>query len=187
MVLLYSDTGVSSDCYELWCSLNNDTSVSLTKSGNHNQQFLEQNCAQESASWEVTPCCSKCNIPEDKILTKTSLTTSSLASASSCHNSTHPKQLFSFWILSTYSRKQYDLTTIPDHSELPPDTSAFWTDCLCTCKVEMDSKNKNILVCHTCLYLVKNCQGNGRNLLFYVLVANVQDRFHYKLSLVWDV
>jgi len=137
MLLLYSDTGISSDCYELRCSLSTDKSVSVTKSGNHNQQILEQNCAQESASWEVTPCCSKCHILEDKILSKTSVTTSSLASWSSCHNSTHPKQL-------KYWRKQYDLTTIPDHSELPSDTctSAFWTDCLCTCKVEMDSKNK---------------------------------------------
>ena len=123
----------------------------------------------------MTPCCFECHIPEDKILSKTSVTTSSW---SSCHNSTHPKQLFSFWILSRYWRKQYDLTTISDHSKLPSDTSAFWTDCLCTCTVETDSKNKNILVCRTCIYVIKkNCQGNGRNLLFYVLMTNIQYRF----------
>jgi hypothetical protein len=30
MLLLYADTGISSDCYELWCSLNKEKSASVT-------------------------------------------------------------------------------------------------------------------------------------------------------------
>jgi hypothetical protein len=147
MLLLYSDTAVSSNCYKLSCSMNKDKSVSVTTSGNYNQQILEQNCAQESAS--------ECHITEDEIPCKTSVTTSSLASWCLFHNFTHPLQLFSFWILSRYWRNPCDVTTIPDHSELCSDTSEFWTDCLCICKVETGRKNETILVCHTCIYVNK--------------------------------
>lgn len=57
MLLLYSDTEVSSNYYLLCCSLNKDKPVSVTTWRNHNQQILKGNCGQDSVSHEMTACC----------------------------------------------------------------------------------------------------------------------------------